>query len=48
MVFLVEIHVLVQLRLIGQFGTKRAYLHLEKPKVQEVFLSKANSILTEK
>jgi hypothetical protein len=27
---------------------KRAEFHLEKPKLQEVFLSKPNSILTEK
>jgi hypothetical protein len=32
-------------QLIGPFGTKRAYLHLEKPKLQEVFLSKTISIV---
>jgi hypothetical protein len=44
--FSVEIHVLIQLTLKGLFGTWRAYLHLEKPKFQEVFLPKTNSVLT--
>jgi hypothetical protein len=30
----------------GPFGGNRAYLHLETPKFQEVFLSKYKSILT--
>jgi hypothetical protein len=38
--FLGEIHVVFQLSLIGLFGTKKAYLKLEKPKLQKVFLQK--------
>jgi hypothetical protein len=38
-VFLGEIHMFLKLRGIGLFEIKRAYLHLEKPKLQEVFLS---------
>jgi hypothetical protein len=38
-----EIHVCLQLRGKGLFETKCASLHLEKPKLQEVFLSKTNS-----
>jgi hypothetical protein len=38
--FLGEIHALPQLSCIGLFGAKRAYLYLETPKLQEVFLSK--------
>jgi hypothetical protein len=33
---------------VGLIGTKRVYLHLGKPMLQEVFLSKTNSILTVK
>jgi hypothetical protein len=33
---------------ISLFWTIRAYLHLETPKSQQVFLSKTNSIVTEK
>jgi hypothetical protein len=40
MVFLGEIHVFLQLSRIGLFGAKRAYLHLETPKLEEVFLPK--------
>jgi hypothetical protein len=36
--FIEELHVIFQLRSISLFGTKRAYDHLEKPKLQEVFL----------
>jgi hypothetical protein len=43
-----EIHVVIQLSLIGLFGTKKAYLHLEKPKLQEVLPLKSNSVLTGK
>jgi hypothetical protein len=38
--------VFLQHCLIGLFETKRAYLQLMKPKLQEVFLSKNNTILT--
>jgi hypothetical protein len=44
--FIEELHVFFQLSSIGLFGTKRAYLHLEKPKLQEIFLSETNSLLT--
>jgi hypothetical protein len=37
--FFEEIHVFLQLSLIGLFGTKRACLHLEKPELQVLFLS---------
>jgi hypothetical protein len=40
MILFGEMHVFLQLRLIGLLGTKRAHLHLEKPRVQEEFLSK--------
>jgi hypothetical protein len=43
-----EIHVFVQLSWIGLFGANRDYLHIENYDLQEVFLSKTNSILTEK
>jgi hypothetical protein len=33
---------------VGQFETDRAYLHLETPKLQDVFLSKTHSSLTGK
>jgi hypothetical protein len=46
MVFFGEIHVYLPLSGIGLFGPKRAYLPLEKPKLQEEFLSNTNSILT--
>jgi hypothetical protein len=46
--FFGDSHVVIQLSLIGLFGIKRAYLHLEKPKLQELFLSKINSIFTGK
>jgi hypothetical protein len=39
-VFFGEIHVVIQLSLIGIFGTKRVYLQLEKLKLQEVYLLK--------
>jgi hypothetical protein len=39
MVFFGEIHVLLELSCIYLFGAKRAYVHLESPKWQEVFLS---------
>jgi hypothetical protein len=45
MVFFPEIHVFLQLSSIGLFGTNGAYLHLEKPKSQDTFLSKTKSIL---
>jgi hypothetical protein len=48
MVFFGEIHGLLKISCIYLFGTKRAYVHLETPKLQEVFLSKTNSILTGK
>ena len=43
-----EMQVFLQVRLIGLFGTKRAHLHLEKPRVQEEFFSKTASIFFEK
>jgi hypothetical protein len=43
--FFGEIHVLPYFSWIGLLGTKRAQLHLEKPKLEEVFVSKSNSIL---
>jgi hypothetical protein len=38
--FFGDVHVFLQLSRIGLFGTKRANLHLEKPTLWEVFLSK--------
>jgi hypothetical protein len=35
-----EIHVFLQLSWVDLFGANRAYLHLETPKLEEVFLSK--------
>jgi hypothetical protein len=46
--FFWHIDVFLQLSWIGLFGRKRAYLNIEKSKLQEVFLSKTNSILTRK
>jgi hypothetical protein len=46
--FFGEIHVLHQFNCIGLFGANRACLHLETPKLKEVYLSKINSILKEK
>jgi hypothetical protein len=43
-----EIHVYLQFRLVGLFGQKRASLHVETQKLQEVFLSKPKLILTSK
>jgi hypothetical protein len=40
-----EIHVILQLSSIGFFETNRAYHHLEKPRLHEVFLSKAKYTL---
>jgi hypothetical protein len=48
MVFFGMIHVFLQLSYIGLYGTERAYIHLEKPKLQEVLLSETNSGLTGK
>ena len=45
-VFFWEIHVFLQLSWIGLFGTKSGYIHLEKSKLQEVFLSKSNAFLS--
>jgi hypothetical protein len=41
-----EIHVFFQLRWICLFGTKWAFLHLEKYDLHEIFLWKSNSVLT--
>jgi hypothetical protein len=41
-VVLIELHVFLQLSSIGQVEAKRAYLPLETPKLNEVFLSKLN------
>jgi hypothetical protein len=38
MVFFQEIHVSLLLSKIGLYGTNKAYLYLEKPALQEVFL----------
>jgi hypothetical protein len=46
--FLGEAPVYLQLSSIGLFLAQRAYLHLETPKLQEVFLLKTNSVLTGK
>jgi hypothetical protein len=46
--FFGEIREFLQLSCESLFGTRKAYLHLEKPRKQEVFLSKTNPILTEK
>jgi hypothetical protein len=43
--FFGEIHVFLQLSWIGLFGAKRADLHPEKCKIQQVFLSKVTHIL---
>jgi hypothetical protein len=43
MVFFDMIHVFLQVSYIGLYGTKRAYIHLEKHKLQEVLLSETNS-----
>jgi hypothetical protein len=45
MVFFGEISVFFQLSLVGLFGGKRTYLHLETPVMHEVFLLKTYSIL---
>jgi hypothetical protein len=47
-VVLIELHVFLQLSSIGLFEAKRAYLPLEAPKLNELFLSKLNSVLTVK
>jgi hypothetical protein len=46
--FSFERYTYFQLSWIGLLGTKRSYLHLEKPKLQEVFLLTTNSVLTGK
>ena len=43
MVFFGMIHVFLQLSYIGLYGTKTAYIHLDKHKLQEVLLSETNS-----
>jgi hypothetical protein len=48
MVFFGELHVVIQLSLLGLFGTKTADLHLEIPTVQEACFSKTTQIITEK
>jgi hypothetical protein len=45
MVFFGEMPVFLQLSWIGLFTAKRDKLHLETPKLQEVFLSKTNTFL---
>jgi hypothetical protein len=47
MIFFEEIHLFYQLRVI-LFGAKRAYVHLAIAKMQEVFFSDTNKILTGK
>jgi hypothetical protein len=46
--FLWREHMLPQISCIGLFGANRAYLLLEIPKFQEVFLLKTKSITTGK
>jgi hypothetical protein len=48
MVVFGELHAFPPLTWIGLFGAKRAYLHLESPNFHQVFLSKVNSVITEK
>jgi hypothetical protein len=48
MVVFGELHAFPALTWIGLFGAKSAYLHLEAPNFHEVFLSKVNSVITEK
>jgi hypothetical protein len=48
MVFFVEIHVFLHLSQISLFGANRPYLQLETLNLQEVFLSKTNSVFTGK
>ena len=45
-VLLGEVHMFLELSWIGLFGANIAYVHLETPQLQEVFLSKSNTILT--
>jgi heme/copper-type cytochrome/quinol oxidase subunit 1 len=40
MIFFGEIYLFLQLNRIGLYRTKRRYFHLEKDKLQDVFLSK--------
>jgi hypothetical protein len=40
MVFFQKIHMFLQLSCRALFGIKTAYLHIEKPKLQDIFLSK--------
>jgi hypothetical protein len=47
-VVLKQLRVFLQLSSIGLFEEKRAYLPLETPKLNEVFLSKLNLLLTAK
>jgi hypothetical protein len=46
--FLSQIHVFLQVCWMGFFGPKCPFLSLENPNWKAVFLSKTNSILTEK
>jgi hypothetical protein len=46
--FLGEIHVFHEFQGIGLFGQKRPYHHFQKPRYQDIVLSKTNSILTAK
>jgi hypothetical protein len=48
MVFFGELHAFLPLTWIGLFWAKSAHLHLESPNFREVFLSKVNSVITEK
>jgi hypothetical protein len=48
MVLFQDIHVFLHLKWIVLFATKWAFLHLENTDLQEVFLSKTNSILSGK
>jgi hypothetical protein len=43
MVFFGEVHEFLQVSRIDLFVENRSYLHLETPRLQEIFLSKINS-----
>jgi hypothetical protein len=48
MVVFGELHAFPPLTGIGLFGAKTAHLHFESPNFREVFLSKVDSVITEK
>jgi hypothetical protein len=48
MIFFGEVHGFLPVSRIGLFGENRSYLPLETPTLQEIILSKTNSMLTGK